>query len=88
MILITGATGHIGKELIPLLLETGQEMLASLRKNEGTIITGTVQQITGNPPRTFDAWCCEHLEAFQSEPQSPVYSPSQGHADSSDRAIR
>lgn len=95
MILVTGATGHIGKELIPFLLgkpiqyvdippiaaklfmlksamdktlvSALMEMLASLRKNEGAIVSDTVQQITGNPPRKFEAWCREHIEAFQSE---------------------
>ena len=31
MILITGATGHIGKELIPLLLETNQSLRVLVR---------------------------------------------------------
>jgi uncharacterized protein YbjT (DUF2867 family) len=31
MILITGATGHIGKELIPLLLEMGQPIRVLVR---------------------------------------------------------
>jgi len=41
------------------------EMLASLRKNEGAIVTDTVQQMTGNAPHTFEAWCREHVQAFQ-----------------------
>lgn len=63
------------------------EMLASLRKNEGAVVTDTVQRLIGNPPRTFEAWCREHIQAFQGEVQSPVYSPAQGDVNSSDRTI-
>jgi uncharacterized protein YbjT (DUF2867 family) len=41
------------------------EMLASLRNNEGAIVTDTVQEVTGEIPRTFEAWCQEHIGAFQ-----------------------
>jgi uncharacterized protein YbjT (DUF2867 family) len=47
------------------LVNALMEMLASLRKNEGAIVTATVQQVTGQPPRTFEAWCREHIKAFQ-----------------------
>jgi uncharacterized protein YbjT (DUF2867 family) len=47
------------------LVNALMEMLKSLRKNEGAIITDTVQRVTGQPPRTFEAWCREHIEAFQ-----------------------
>ena len=48
------------KELVRALME----MLFSLRRNEGAIVTDTVQKVTGDPPRTFEAWCREHVEAF------------------------
>jgi uncharacterized protein YbjT (DUF2867 family) len=41
------------------------EMLASLRNNEGAIITDAVHRVTGKVPRTFEAWCREHIQAFQ-----------------------
>ena len=41
------------------------EMLASLRNNEGVIVTDTVHRLTGEVPRTFEAWCREHIGAFQ-----------------------
>jgi uncharacterized protein YbjT (DUF2867 family) len=63
------------------------EMLASLRKNEGAIVTDTVRRLTGNAPRTFEAWAREHIRAFQDELQSPVYSPAQGDVNSSGTAI-
>jgi hypothetical protein len=47
------------------LVNALMEMLASLRKNEGAIVTDTVQQLTGHPPRTFEDWCCEHVDAFR-----------------------
>src|SRR4030095_694240 len=40
------------------------EMLASLRRNEGAIVTETIQKLTGNPPRTFEAWCRENIQSF------------------------
>jgi Predicted nucleoside-diphosphate-sugar epimerases len=49
------------KDLVNALME----MLASLRRNQGATVTDTVQRVTGSPPRTFEAWCCEHIQAFQ-----------------------
>jgi uncharacterized protein YbjT (DUF2867 family) len=48
------------------LVNALMEMLASLRRNEGAVVTETFQQLTGNPPCTFEAWCREHVAAFQS----------------------
>jgi (4-alkanoyl-5-oxo-2,5-dihydrofuran-3-yl)methyl phosphate reductase len=47
------------------LVNALMEMLKSLRKDEGAFVTDTVQQITGNPPSTFEMWCREHIKAFQ-----------------------
>jgi uncharacterized protein YbjT (DUF2867 family) len=47
------------------LVKALMEMLASLRKNEGALVTDTVQRVTGNPPRTFAEWCCNHVQAFR-----------------------
>jgi uncharacterized protein YbjT (DUF2867 family) len=47
------------------LVNALMEMLASLRKNEGAFLTDTVQRLTGHPPRTFEAWCREHIKSFQ-----------------------
>jgi hypothetical protein len=46
------------------LVNALMEMLASLRRNEGAIVTDTVQRVTGQPSRTFEAWCREHIQAF------------------------
>lgn len=48
------------------LVNALMEMLASLRRNEGAIVTETFQQVTGNPPCSFEAWCREHADSFQS----------------------
>ena len=47
-----------------VLVNALMEMLASLRRNKGAIVTDTVQRLTGNPPRTFEGWCREHIQAF------------------------
>lgn len=49
------------KVLVNALLE----MLASLRKNHGAVLTDGVPQVLGRPARTFEAWCREHRAAFQ-----------------------
>src|ERR1051325_5064310 len=60
------------------LVNALMEMLASLRKNEGAIVTDTVRQLTGHLPVGFEAWCRERIEAFQGQVGSPVYSPAEG----------
>ena len=47
------------------LVNALMEMLGSLRRNEGAVLTDTVQRLTGQPPRTFESWCREHIEAFK-----------------------
>jgi hypothetical protein len=46
------------------LVNALMEMLASLRRNEGALVTDTFQRLAGRPPRTFEAWCREHIQAF------------------------
>ncbi len=48
------------------LVNALMEMLGSLRKGEGAIVTDTVQQLTDHPPKTFESWCLEHIDAFKS----------------------
>lgn len=49
------------------LVNALMEMLASLRKNEGAIVTETFQHLTGYPPRSFKAWCRENADAFSAK---------------------
>ncbi len=48
-----------------VLVKALMEMLASLRRNEGALVTDTFPRLTGQPPRTFEAWCRAHAQAFQ-----------------------
>jgi uncharacterized protein YbjT (DUF2867 family) len=49
------------------LVNALMEMLGSLRRDEGAIVTDTVEQVTGCQPGTFEAWCRQHIEAFQTD---------------------
>jgi uncharacterized protein YbjT (DUF2867 family) len=46
------------------LVNALMEMLTALRKNQGAICTETFKQVTGRAPRTFEAWCRDHIGAF------------------------
>jgi len=48
-----------------VLVNALMEILASLRRNEGAIVTDTVRQVLGRQPRTFEAWCTENAQAFR-----------------------
>jgi uncharacterized protein YbjT (DUF2867 family) len=48
-----------------VLVNALMEMMASLRKNEGAIVTDTVEKVLGRSPRTFEAWCQEHADVFR-----------------------
>jgi uncharacterized protein YbjT (DUF2867 family) len=41
------------------------EMLKLLRRNEGAGVTDTIRRLTGRPPRTFEEWCRENVNAFR-----------------------
>jgi len=47
------------------LVNALMEMLASLRKNKGAVVTQTIEQILGRPPIPFEGWCQSHVDAFQ-----------------------
>jgi uncharacterized protein YbjT (DUF2867 family) len=49
------------KKLVNALME----MLKSLRRHEGAIVTDTIQRVTGHLPRTFEEWCYEYILAFR-----------------------
>jgi uncharacterized protein YbjT (DUF2867 family) len=51
-----------------VMVSAVMELAASLRRNEGAILTGDVQRVTGRPPRAFETWCREHVAAFQAAP--------------------
>lgn len=48
-------------ELVNALMET----LRALRKNEYAYVTDAVERVTGDKPRTFEAWCRENASSFR-----------------------
>jgi (4-alkanoyl-5-oxo-2,5-dihydrofuran-3-yl)methyl phosphate reductase len=48
-------------ELVDALMELAKE----LRSDRAAQLTGTVEGVTGKPPRSFEAWCRENMRAFQ-----------------------
>jgi len=48
-------------ELVKALMET----LGALRRNEYAYVTDVVERVGGVKPRTFDAWCRDHMAAFR-----------------------
>jgi (4-alkanoyl-5-oxo-2,5-dihydrofuran-3-yl)methyl phosphate reductase len=57
------------------LVNALMEMLGTLRRDQGAILTGTVQEVTGRLPGTFEAWCREHIAAFHPEITPPFTRP-------------
>lgn len=49
------------KTLVKALMQVASE----LRSNKGALRTETVEQVTGYPAQTFEAWCREHIASFR-----------------------
>lgn len=49
----------------PGVVDMIMETLSEIRTGELTYRTDTVEKVTGRPARTFEAWCREHVAAFQ-----------------------
>lgn len=47
------------------LVDALMEVIAALRKGGGEQVTGTVAQVLGRAPRSFEDWCREHADAFR-----------------------
>jgi uncharacterized protein YbjT (DUF2867 family) len=41
------------------------QIMDTLRRGECSTVTDTVERVTGQPPRTFEAWCRAHIDAFE-----------------------
>ncbi len=41
------------------------ELMGTLRRGDVSPLTDTVERVTGRPPRTFEAWCQEHIGEFR-----------------------
>src|ERR1700684_955542 len=51
MILVTGATGNIGREVVKLLLESGEEVTAVTRDPGSAVMLGGARVAVGAPSR-------------------------------------
>jgi uncharacterized protein YbjT (DUF2867 family) len=47
-----------------VIVEGMLEFMALVRAGQGATVTDSVRQVTGTPPRTFDAWIRENVSAF------------------------
>jgi uncharacterized protein YbjT (DUF2867 family) len=52
MILVTGATGNVGRHVVDGLLAAGEQ------------VRDTVEKVTGRPARTFRQWARDHAADF------------------------
>jgi hypothetical protein len=41
------------------------ETLGALRRSEYAYVSDAVERVSGCKPRNFEAWCRDHLNAFQ-----------------------
>ena len=55
------------RELVGALMQVADE----LRNDRGAQVTDTVIRVTGQQPRTFEAWCRENIKAFQRDQANP-----------------
>jgi uncharacterized protein YbjT (DUF2867 family) len=51
MILVTGATGNVGREVVNLLLDDGQEEVAAVTRNPAAELPGGAHVVGGDPSR-------------------------------------
>ena len=50
MILVTGATGNVGREVVNLLLDDGQEVAAVTRNPAAAALPGAAHHVVGGDP--------------------------------------
>jgi len=79
MLLVTGATGAIGRPLIDILINEGAKvravthgpqaanLMARYARGVGQIapVTGEVERVLGRPARTYGRWVADHAAAFR-----------------------
>ena len=85
MILVSGATGNVGAELVKYLLNEDAQVRILVRDQQKALQFGdkvevaigdlekpetlpaamqSVERVGGVKHRTFQAWCCEHINDF------------------------
>jgi uncharacterized protein YbjT (DUF2867 family) len=57
--------GMLKRGIPPLVAEAATEIFTLVRDGWGAQTTDTFEQVVGRKPRTFEAWCRDHVAAFQ-----------------------
>src|SRR6266511_3878694 len=57
-------------EMVPTLAAALVETLGGLRSNRFAYVADTVERRTGHAGRTYEAWCREHVGAFEGRPDA------------------
>jgi uncharacterized protein YbjT (DUF2867 family) len=71
-ILVTGATGGVGRSVVDLLHKAGEPVVAASRRPQADMraldltaeMTSDVERATGRPARTFVQWVQDHKADF------------------------
>ena len=63
-VLVTGATGRVGRVVVARLLDAGVLAAWGATIGRPAFVTSTVSDIVGSPPRTFRQWVTDHAAAF------------------------
>ena len=76
MILVTGATGNVGREVVNLLLDDGQEVAAVTRDPAAAALPGGAHVVGGDPsrPQTLTS-ALRGVEAVLISPRAPSGTP-------------
>lgn len=48
-----------------IFVEALSQLYTRLREERGALKLDTFEQVVGRKPRTFEAWCRDHISAFQ-----------------------
>lgn len=62
-------------------LQTGlalAELASALKKGKGARVADTLEELTGRPPRSFEAWCRDHADAFTAPGHEPTARQGRG----------
>ena len=75
-VLVTGATGRVGRVVVDLLIDAGVPVRALTHRAEAAatlpanveVVTGDLTGILGSAPRSFRQWVADHATAFTEGP--------------------
>ncbi|HLK56037.1 MAG TPA: SDR family oxidoreductase [Chthonomonadaceae bacterium] len=57
--------GMLQRGMPPILADAVAQVFTYVRDGRGAQATDTVERVVGRKPRTFEAWCRDHVAAFQ-----------------------